>query len=403
MIDRSLALLREGFLFILRRRRKKGADIFTTRLLLKKSVCMGGREAARLFYDPDCFQRAEAVPGFVQDTLFGRDAVQTKDGAEHRHRKALFLELTNERSAERFTALLASEWNRRQISWKYSEKPIVLLTQSQEILCRAICAWGGIALPDYEVRPRSRDLFSMIDAFGSVMGWRHWRGFFARRRMEKWMTDLVEKARRGKLGMPESPLNIVAHYYGFDGVLLPAKMAAIEVLNIIRPTVAISYYISFAALALHEYPECRNKILSIDGYLDMFINEVRRYYPFAPFLGAKATKDFSVQGCPLAKNELAVLDLYGTNHDEKIWDKSETFQPERFQGWQDDGYSLIPQGGGDAAAGHRCPGEGFTIAALRVALSALVSFRYTLPSQDLGFSLSRMPTYPRSGIIIRPA
>jgi len=399
MLDRSLALLREGYLFILRRRKRARTDAFTTRLMLKKTVCMGGTEAARLFYDAEHFQRAEAVPGFVQNTLFGRNAVQTKDGPEHLRRKVLFMRLTDEAQTQRFADLLTHEWKNALIRWKYANRPVILFKESQEIICHAICAWAGIPMSDGEARSHSRDIFAMIDAFGSVIGPRHWRGLFARRRAEKWMIELIEKARKDTRSL--LPIHIVAHHRNLDGTLLDAKMAAIEMLNIIRPTVAISYYISFAAVALHEHPECRDKLCKQENYAEMFINEVRRYYPFAPFLGARAKKEFSFKECPFAKNELAVLDLYGTNHDDKIWEQPEEFRPERFLDWRDNGYELIPQGGGEAASGHRCPGEGFTIAALKVTLSMLAPLRYTVPPQDLGFSLSRMPTYPRSGVAIR--
>ncbi|WP_306800918.1 hypothetical protein [Clostridioides sp. ZZV14-6345] len=39
----------------------------------------------------------------------------------------------------------------------------------------------------------------------------------------------------------------------------------------------------FPPLALHEYPECKEKLLTRDSNeLKMFVQEVRRYYPFTP-------------------------------------------------------------------------------------------------------------------------
>jgi hypothetical protein len=59
MFDSSLALLRERYLFILRRCKRARTDAFTARLMLKKTVCMGGSNAARIFYDPQHFQRGD--------------------------------------------------------------------------------------------------------------------------------------------------------------------------------------------------------------------------------------------------------------------------------------------------------------------------------------------------------
>jgi fatty-acid peroxygenase len=68
-------------------------------------------------------------------------------------------------------------------------------------------------------------------------------------------------------------------------------VTAVEIINILRPIVAISYYVTFAALALHHNPECIDKLKSIDhNYLEHFVQEVRRFYPFAPFVGARVKR-----------------------------------------------------------------------------------------------------------------
>ena len=402
--DSSFALLREGFLFITNRCRKYKTSLFKTRLMLEKAYCMQGREAAQLFYDPEYFERAGAVPGLVQDTLFGRDAVQTMDGARHQHRKSLFLSITAPEKVEHFAYLLDAEWRRAIGKWMQRPKhdPVILFHAAQEILCRAVCAWTGVPLPDAEAAPRAHDLFLMIDAFGSV-GLRHWRGRFARRRCEKWIGDMVEETRAGVYRPgEETALYAIAWHRTLEGVLLSRQMAARELLNILRPTVAISYYIAFAALALHIHPACRDKLRQDkNDYIDLFIDEVRRFFPFAPFLGARARRSFTWQGCPFRQGQLAVLDLYGTDHSPQLWHRPESFNPERFADRPSVDYALIPQGGGDAATGHRCPGENITTAALQCALYFLINvIDYRVPGQDFSYNLSRMPTYPRSGFVI---
>lgn len=241
----------------------------------------------------------------------------------------------------------------------------------------------------------------MIDAFGAI-GPRHLRGIRARKRSERWLMDIITSVRRGTLNPGrETSLYAFSWHRKLNAQTLETRQAAIELLNVIRPIVAIAYYIGFAALALHEYPECRAALRSDDPlYSRLFVHEVRRFYPFAPLLGAKARHDFSWKSCPFKKGQLVLLDIYGTNHDPALWPDPEIFNPERFCDQEPGAYNYLPQGGGELT-GHRCPGEGITITLLEQAAKMLAcDLSYEMPPQDLGFSLSRMPTYPRSGVIL---
>lgn len=60
--DSTLALLSEGYEFIPRRCRRNRSDIFETRLMLTKAICMTGQEAAEVFYKPGRFTRKGALP-----------------------------------------------------------------------------------------------------------------------------------------------------------------------------------------------------------------------------------------------------------------------------------------------------------------------------------------------------
>ena len=50
--DSTLALYFEGYEFISNRCRRFNSDLFQTRLLLRKAICMRGEEAARSFTIP---------------------------------------------------------------------------------------------------------------------------------------------------------------------------------------------------------------------------------------------------------------------------------------------------------------------------------------------------------------
>lgn len=76
-LDHSAALLREGYLFISNRMKKFQSDLFETRVMGKKVVCITGEEAARVFYNTEFFKRKGAAPYRVQQSLFGVNAIQT--------------------------------------------------------------------------------------------------------------------------------------------------------------------------------------------------------------------------------------------------------------------------------------------------------------------------------------
>src|SRR5205085_7665705 len=108
----------------------------------------------------------------------------------------------------------------------------------------------------------TNDCVAMIDAFGAI-GPRHWRGKRARDRAEQWIEVQIDTIRKDKdRTIENTPAHVIAHYNTPDGKLLDKRLAAVELINMTRPVVAISYYVVFAALALHQYPDCREKINS---------------------------------------------------------------------------------------------------------------------------------------------
>jgi fatty-acid peroxygenase len=402
--DSTLSLLREGYDFIWNRCRRFDSDLFAARIMGQKAVCIHGAEAAELFYDESKFQRRNAIPRRVVTSLFGKHALHTLDGDEHRNRKAAFLALMSPANMARLSDETARQWRMAIRRWEHQDR-VLLFDETQQILTRAICAWTGVPLSEREVRRRSRDLARMVDAFGGV-GPRLWNGKLARMDTEAWISDVIEDVRSGQIRAdPLSALGIMSFHRGLDGRLLATRTAAVELINVIRPTVAISWYITFAALALHQYPHTRERLLaSAPGhseYADLFMQEVRRFYPFAPILGALVRQPFEWRGHNFKPGTLVLLDVHGTNHDPKLWGQPGEFRPERFQHWDGSAYNFIPQGGG-TRLGHRCPGEWITMHNVVLALHFLTrTMNYDVPPQDLGFNLSRMPTYPRSRFIMR--
>lgn len=401
-IDNTLTLLKEGYLFIQNRVERHSSDLFETRLLGKKVICMSGKEAAKLFYNAILMKRKGALPKRVQKTLFGLNAIQTMDGRRHLHRKKLFMSILNQEQQDHLTKITIKKWEEAISKWE-SSKQIVLYDEVNCIICEAACEWAGIPLPSANVKCRAKDFSTMVNTL-SAIGPEYWRGKKARCRTEKWIRGIIEDTRSGKIRPGRSSaLFQIAFYKDLEGKLLDTQMAAIELINVIRPIVAISTFITFTALALYEHREYI-KILRTgnENIREMFIQEVRRYYPFTPFLGAIARKNFVWNGYSFKKGTLVLIDVYGTNHDSRIWENPYKFKPERFADKRDHLYDSIPQGGGDPSKGHRCPGEGVTIELMKVSLDFLINkLEFKIPAQDLSYSLVKIPSLPESGFIMR--
>ncbi|HYH13565.1 MAG TPA: cytochrome P450, partial [Thermomicrobiales bacterium] len=276
----------------------------------------------------------------------------------------------------------------------------VLFDEVREILCRTACRWAGVPLPDGEVPDRTREFGAMIENSGRVDP-RNWWALMLRRRNERWVRDIIERARDGRIEAPEgTPLSIITSHRDADGNLLDTETAAVELINILRPITAVARFIVFEAVALHRYPDSR-ELVRHGGDVECFVQEVRRHYPFFPFIGGRARGSFEWQEHRFSKGDWVLLDLYGTNHDRRIWEDPDTFRPERFRAWDESPWTLVPQGAGEHATTHRCPGEWVTIALMEQAASFLArAVVYDVPAQDLTISLSRMPAIPKSGLIL---
>lgn len=401
LLDRTPAFVAQGYEFIGRLCDRRGADVAQTRLLLRRTVVMRGAAAARLFYDDRLFRRSGAMPRRVQATLLGRGGVQGLDGARHRARKGLFLELLGPQERAEILSLFLSHWRSRLPRWEAAGE-VVLMAEMGEVLCAAISDWAGLPVSGRALTRRTRELEALIDSAARV-GPRHWRGVLARRRAERRLGELIDRVRED--GFPGSSAvleRLATHRDDPDGGPLPARVAAVELLNLLRPTVAIERYIVFAALALHENPGWRDRLRgATDAERERFVQEVRRRYPFFPAVAAVTDAPVTVEGADIPHHCRVLLDLYGTDQDPRAFPEPERFDPDRFRHPPGE-FAFIPQGGGDPELGHRCPGEPLTLDVLKAAVGVLVDeVDYEVPPQDLTVSTRRVPTGPASGLVLR--
>ena len=367
----------------------------------KKAICITGRETARLFYNPEYFIRHKANPKRIQKTLFGENAIQGMDGAAHLHRKELFLSILAPERISVLRQIVRTRYTKAISVWTRRDQ-ICLFDEIGTILCKSTCEWCDIPITTKEAKLHGQQFMTMVYAIAQI-GPKYWQGKSARKKTEDWIKSVIKDVRSGERTPKKgSALDQITKFRDIDGTPLTDRAAAIELINVIRPIVAISIYIVYAALALHEYPQYRELLKDPeDPFYNMFVQEVRRFYPLGPFLGARVKKDFSWHGYPFKKGTLVFLDVYGINSDPSIWKTPKSFDPENFRDWDHDLFEMIPQGGGDPKTGHRCPGEVITIDLMKDTVDFLVNkIQYTVPAQNLHYSLRKIPTLPESGFLM---
>lgn len=404
--DSSLMLVRDGYQFIPKRVRKYKSDIFSTRLMLRRAICVSGTEAAEMFYQPDRFTRIGALPPHTVRLLTDKGSVQMLDGEEHRHRKAMFMNMMTPESIASLLDLADTAWQEQIPVWAKQGR-VVLLDEVERLLCRVVIRWVGLDVPETSLDRRTDEFSAMVAQSGRV-GPDVVRALLLRQRCELWGRRIIRGVRSGRIPTPkDSPLDVVARHHDLSGRRLPAKVATVELINLLRPIVAVARFIVFEAHALERHPDSRRYAASSnDQEVEWFVQEVRRFFPFFPFIGGIARESFDWQGHTFQPGDWVFLDIYGTNRDGRTWARPDEFDSGRFRNQDPGVFRMIPQGGGDHFGMHRCAGEWLTIALMKQAARIFTrGMAYTVPAQDLSIDLGTMPAQPSSGFImsdIRP-
>ena len=369
--DHSLQFLADPYRFIGRECRRLGSDVVQARLMLQPTLCLTGPGAAELFNDRTRFRRAGSAAEWDRADFFDGDPLP-------------------------LTALLAQaleQWDRLLPVW-CSRPRVVLYAAAQDWLARTACAWAGIPLTPSEMPVRTAQLAALLDnAAGGIAA--HLRARRARREAESWLAGLVQSHRRRPLFAEGSPAAAAAGFADVQGLQLPARAAGTELLNLLRHIVAVSVFVVLAAHALHRHPGWRDALAGgLDGDLEAFVQEVRRFYPFFPPIAAQVRREFVWDGWHFAKGARTLLDLYGTNHDERAWPLPHEFRPERFFGAIPGLFDCVPHDGGRAQ-------EPLSLALMKLAARQLaVHLRYQVPAQDLDLQMDRPPALPRDRFIV---
>lgn len=394
MTDLSLSLLRHGYGAVDRHRPDtKTPQAFSTRLLGRRCVVVTGERGARLFYDEELVERRGAVPPPLAWLLFGRGAVHGLDGEEHRARKRLFLDplepdqvRTCASEAGRHLEALFAESGGREVD-----------VHDALVVCfgTAVLDWAGVDLAPSEAVQVSREYAAIVDGFGFA-GRAYPRAWAARRRTDALMSARIADVRLGRRRVRRGTW--MARVCAGD---LADRVAAVELGNVLRPTIAVSWLGAHAAheLARPTADRLRRRVAEEPELRRSFAQEVRRTAPFVPALVGRVRGKAHLDGLDLRPGDRVLLDVRGIDFSPELYDHPETFLADRFLGREPGRYTFVPQGGG-SVLGHRCPGESMALALLEETVRVLAGLDVGVTTPD-PVDLRRIPTLPRGGPRVR--
>ncbi|TIS85746.1 hypothetical protein [Mesorhizobium sp.] len=220
-----------------------------------------------------------------------KGSVQSLDNGAHRHRKAMFLSvLLAPAQIEHLRTTFRGEWLSGMEHWQQRDE-ISLFDEVNLVLTRSVVRGSGLPLDGKSPADLCLELSGMVEN-ASGFGPSTWLALWRRRRTERFVGSLARRTRSGDLALGESTsIRIVSEHRDQDGNLLDVSDAAVEIINILRPAVAIGRYIVFAAMALNGQRQWTGRFAAgVETQLEAFAEEVRRLYPFFPFIGGVAAR-----------------------------------------------------------------------------------------------------------------
>ncbi len=406
-LDNTLKIVKEAYTYVPRRLEAFDTNVFETRALgMKKVLVVSGKKAAELFYDNEKISRKGALPKRIVNTLFGQGAIHTTEGKQHVDRKALFMSLMTTKNLKYLRELTRNYWFAHTQRMEDMDE-VNVYEEATLLLTKIGFRWAGLKQTHEVAVQNAKDMDLLIDSFSALgqspAGYK--KAKKARERVEKFLEHQIKAVREGEqYAAPNTALYEFAHWKDLNDKPMDLHLCAVDLMNVVRPLVAVNRFVSYAVKALIEFDQERLKlqVTKDQNYAYKFAQEVRRIFPFVPFLPGRLKQNIEFDGYSLKKNTLIILDVFGTTHDPKLFENPYQFNPNRFEDWDGSPFDLIPQGGGDFYTNHRCAGEWMTVIVMEETINYFANkIDFSVPTQDLSVKLDQFPGKVTSGTVIR--
>jgi steroid delta-isomerase-like uncharacterized protein len=410
IVGETPAFLRSPFRFLEERQQRHG-DVFKSRILFRRVVFLAGVEGAESFYDDTAISRTDAHPFPLVD-LFGGDNMEMLDGAEHRSLKQAALAAFDHDAFERYMPQLQDPID-RTLERIATVNGAPTIKELQRLAIEAI--WTNVlGPPGRDAAAISRGYAEIVTGLTSlplaIPGSRFGRARTARDRL------------LARIGASISDRRVSPADDGLSRMLaadptMTDRQAMLEVHHFVIAGFIVYLLMGEVVRRLGEDPALRERCatelasssdeLSLNALADLpictnVVREAKRIVPLVPLAFGRARRAFRCGGFDVPAGWTVYLALHLNNHDARVFDDPNAFDPDRFSFDRSEDARLpmgfIPQGA-PPPTGHQCLGlEYSTLLVLAFMHRLIRQYRWSLPSQDLRPDERKVPPEPRDGL-----
>ena len=398
-----------------RKRLERYGNIFRTNVFGKKVFVMVGPEANRfiLLSGEENFEWAGGYGAFTGRLFPG--SLSMEDGESHdRHRKAL-TPIFHGSTLESHCQMIVQKVESHVYRWAQKDEIIVfdaMRSLTFEIITQVL-------LGDIDTAESAR-LTSLFETLSrgvltplrmNLPGTTYSKALRARRDLEKWLRERVQRARSG----PENNLpgivsnskdnlftneEIISHILGliFDGQDTTASLVTWLLLELERHSKALEQ-IRGEARDLIEGRDFSLEQVNRLSYLHAAIQEAGRLHHPAPALPRRVIKSFEFNGYYVPEGSLVLYSPAITHRLPEQFDDPDRFDPSRFlpprEEHKREPFGLVVFGGGPRT----CLGAAFATLEIKILLATLAAGYSWNMSPDQDLRPVYLPTKrPRSGL-----